>query len=72
MTSINSPQLIWIQGRCHRINPTTDKTNIDIQSKDMEPRAYEEPDNWFDQEDNSEIDILLINNKFVSSLHVPW
>lgn len=24
---IIAPQLLWIQGRCYRVNPTTDATN---------------------------------------------
>lgn len=70
MSSINSTQLIWINNRCHRINPTLDKVNIDIQTRNMEdaPPAYEEPN---DEEDSPEIDVIFVNNKYTCSLQVP-
>lgn len=71
--SINSPQLIWINGRCHRINPTTDKADVVIdqmESVGSQLGAYEEPD-LYGEDDREFSDIELVNNKFISSFPVP-
>lgn len=72
MASINNPQTVWIQGRCHRINPTTDKENVEIQGNEetRQLEAYVEPD-LYGEDDRDFSDIQMINNKFVSTVAVP-
>lgn len=73
-STINNPQLVWINGRCHRINPTTDKANVDIQSNVEEAQglaAYQEPDLYGEDDRDFEGQIEMINNKFVSSVQIP-
>lgn len=75
-TSINNPQLIWIQGRCHRINPTTDKENVDLFSRTVDTPdpdrlgAYQEPD-LYGEDDRDFDEIQLINDKFISTISIP-
>lgn len=72
MSDINKPELVWIQGRCHRINPTTDKANVDMSSNVERGQlcAYTEPD-LYGEDDRDFGEIQMINNKFVSSVPVP-
>lgn len=74
MAAINNPQLVWINGRCHRINPTTDKANVEIESNVEaagQLAAYEEPDLYGEDDRDFEGEIQMVNNKFVSSVVVP-
>lgn len=72
MADINNPQTVWIQGRCHRINPTTDKLNLDVQcSEPGKLAAYQETDLYGEEDRDLEGEIKMINNKFVSALDVP-
>lgn len=73
MASINSPQLLWIDGRCHRINPTTDKVNVDIEMASNIPQTeYQEDDLYGEEEaDIPDVEIEFVNNKFKSFAPVP-
>lgn len=72
--SINSPQTLWINGRCHRINPTTDKVNVEIsgaEDQHFAPAAYEEQSDLYGNDEEDGLDIQLINQKFVCYIPVP-
>lgn len=78
MAAINNPEVVWINGRCHRINPTIDKAGVDLSAGVKAPTnnqgslgAYEEPDLYGEEEADLDYDIQMNNNKFTCTLEVP-
>ncbi|GAB0086826.1 Activating signal cointegrator 1 complex subunit 1 [Sergentomyia squamirostris] len=62
-----SPDLVWIENRCYRVNPTTDDS-----SEYQSDPCYIEPD--FDSEEEVQMDFAIEKTKegsFRTSFHVP-
>lgn len=74
---ITSPLVMWLGGRCHRINPTTDKMNVEAPQPPgaaSQLGAYIEEDLYQqDEVEQSTIDyeVEFESGKFRSSFNVP-
>ncbi|KAJ6643917.1 Activating signal cointegrator 1 complex subunit 1 [Pseudolycoriella hygida] len=69
-----APQLLWIQGRCYRVNPSVesaannDKTGSEFVGSGFESLTIDDDD--FDNEECYEIE-QASNNQFRTAFHVP-
>ncbi|KAM3964822.1 activating signal cointegrator 1 complex subunit 1 [Aphomia sociella] len=71
MTDVIRPELVWIEGRCYRINDPTIETTT-YQEHDLyekEEVTFNDPDD--DDEDEDEFEVVTIdNNRYSTSIHV--
>lgn len=67
MTQILRPELLWIEGRCYRVDQTADLTAFQEHDLYENEVIFNEPEN--DEEDDFEIE-MVDNARYLTSFHV--